>query len=71
MAITTQLLTITLNRNGLSVPMIWQMGKNMIIVYYRILLSPKSMWSFHCDNMDGLSRYKHKGNKSDREQKLP
>ena len=68
MAITTQLLTITLNRNGLSVPMIWQMGKNMINVYYRILLSPKSMWSCHCDNMDGLSAYIAKRNKSEGEQ---
>ena len=68
MAITTQLLTITLNGNGLSVPMIWQMGKNMINVYYRILLSPKSMWSCHCDNMDGLSAYIAKRNKSEGEQ---
>ena len=31
----------------------------------------QNMWSCHCDNVDGLSGYKAKGNKSDWEQKLP
>ena len=42
MAITTYLLTITLNGNGLNVPMIWKMGKKMwqmcTLEYY---LAPK------------------------------